>query len=85
MERTFDGTIERNMEEELLIKDEVIRYQEKYIEDLEQQVELLKRTILKQKKDIQIIVKQNHNIKLKAKKIEIDNMDYPLGYNPYQE
>lgn len=85
MERTLNGTIERNMEEELLIKNEVIRYQEKYIEDLEQQVELLKRTILKQKKDIQTLVKQNHNIKMKAKKIEIDNMDYPLGYNPYQE
>jgi hypothetical protein len=71
--------------EEKLINEEVIKYQEKYIEDLEQQVELLKRTILKQKKDIQTLVKQNHNIKLKAKKIEIDNMDYPLGYNPYQE
>lgn len=71
--------------EEKLINEEVIKYQELYIEDLEQQVELLKRTILKQKKDIQTLVKQNHNIKLKAKKIEIDNMDYPLGYNPYQE
>ena len=71
--------------EEKLINEEVIKYQERYIEDLEQQVELLKRTILKQKKDIQTLVKQNHNIKLKAKKIEIDNMDYPLGYNPYQE
>lgn len=73
------------MEEERIIQNEVICYQEKYIEELEQQVALLKRTILKQKKDIQTLVKQNHNIKMKAKKIEIDNMEYPLGYNPYQE
>ena len=73
------------MEEERIIQNEVICYQEKYIEELEQQVALLKRTILKQKKDIQTLVKQNHNIKMKTKKIEIDNMEYPLGYNPYQE
>lgn len=71
--------------EEKIINEEVIKYQERYIEDLEQQVALLKRTILKQKQDIQILLKQNKSIKMKAKKIEIDNMDYPLGYNPYQE
>lgn len=71
--------------EEKIINEEVIKYQERYIEDLEQQVALLKRTILKQKQDIQVLLKQNKNMKLKTKKIEIDNMDYPLGYNPYQE
>lgn len=73
------------MEEERIIQNEVIKYQEKYIEELEQQNALLKRTILKQKQDIQTLVKQNHNIKMKAKKVEIDNVEYPLGYNPYQE
>ena len=73
------------MEEERIIQNEVIKYQEKYIEELEQQNALLKRTILKQKQDIQTLIKQNHNIKMKAKKVEINNMEYPLGYNPYQE
>ena len=68
---------------ELLIKDEVIKYQENYINDLEEQVALLKRTIIKQKEEIQTLIKQNHNLKLKIKKNDIEK--YDLGYNPYQE
>ena len=71
------------MEEERIIQNEVICYQEKYIEELEQQVALLKRTILKQKQDIQVLLKQNHNLKLKSKKKDME--EYPYGYNPYQE
>ena len=67
--------------EEKLINEEVIKYQERYIEELEQQVELLKRTILKQKQDIQTLIKKNHN--QKCKKINME--EYPLGYCPYQE
>lgn len=68
---------------ELLIKDEVIKYQENYINDLEEQIALLKRTVLKQKEEIQTLIKQNHNLKLKIKKNDIEK--YDLGYNPYQE
>lgn len=66
---------------EELIQEEVIRYQEKYIEELEQQVELLKRTILKQKKDIQTLIKKNRDEKYK----NIDKANLPLGFCPYQE
>ena len=69
--------------EEKLINEEVIKYQERYIEELEQQVELLKRTILKQKQDIQTLIKKNHNQQLKCKKVNME--EYPLGYCPYQE
>lgn len=69
--------------EEKLINEEVIKYQERYIDDLEQQVELLKRTILKQKQDIQVLIKKNHNLQLKNKKGNME--EYPLGYCPYQE
>jgi regulator of replication initiation timing len=69
--------------EEKLINEEVIKYQEKYIDDLEQQVALLKRTILKQKQDIQVLIKKNHTLQLKSKKIDME--EYPLGYCPYQE
>lgn len=69
--------------EEKLINEEVIKYQEKYIEDLEQQVALLKRTILKQKQDIQVLIKKNHTLQTKSKKVNME--EYPLGYCPYQE
>ena len=66
---------------EKLLQEEVIKYQELYIEELEQEVELLKRTILKQKKDIQTLIKKNRNEKYK----NIDKANLPLGFCPYQE
>lgn len=69
-----------------LIKNEVIKYQESYIEELEQQIALLKRTILKQKYEIQVLIKKNHKKELDLRKEQLKNIEYnQLGYNPYQE
>ena len=61
------------MNDNLIIREEIVTYQELYIEELEQEISILKRTILKQKKDIQTLIKQKHDIMIKAKKDLICN------------
>lgn len=74
---------QKDYEEELLVKNEVIKMLEKALDDAEQEIDLLKRTIKSQTQINQKLFKDNLELKKKNKKIDMER--FPLGYNPYQE
>ena len=73
----------KELQEELLIKNEVIKMLEKTNDDLEQENDLLRRTIKSQSKTNQKLFKDNIDLKKKNKRKDME--EYPLGYCPYQE
>ena len=75
------------IQEDIIVLEEVIREQEKLIQNQQKEIELLKRTILKQKETNSDLIKGNAILKKKIKNLEYEKLDieYPLGYNPYQE
>lgn len=75
------------IQEDIIVLEEVIREQEKLIQNQQKEIELLKRTVLKQKETNSDLIKGNAILKKKIKNLEYEKLDieYPLGYNPYQE
>ena len=78
MEKTL-----KELEDEILIKNEVIKMLEKALDDMEQENDLLRRTVKSQVQTNQKLFKDNLELKKKNKKIDMEK--YTLGYNPYQE
>ena len=60
---------QKDYEEELLVKNEVIKMLEKALDDAEQEIDLLKRTIKSQTQINQKLFKNNLELKKKNKKI----------------
>lgn len=77
------GKTLKELEDEILIKNEVIKMLEKALDDKEQENDLLKRTVKSQVQTNQKLFKDNLELKKKNKKLDMEK--YPLGYCPYQE